>query len=283
MLRLGAHESIAGGVSKAFDRALSVGCDAVQIFTKNNNRWSAKPLDPKEVERFKRKQQETGIHPVVAHDSYLINLGTPKDDLWEKSINAFVDELQRSETLGIPYLVMHPGSHTGSGEEAGLERIARGLDRCHAATEGFKVLTLLEITAGQGTNLGYTFEQLRAIIDMVDDPNRLGICFDTCHALAAGYEFRDRESYERMWEEFDRIVGLERLKVFHLNDSQKDVGSHVDRHAHIGQGMLGLEPFRMILNDPRFDGLPGLLETPKSQDLHEDVENLSVLRSLVEG
>jgi len=282
-LRLGAHESIAGGVSKAFDRAASVGCDAMQIFTKNNNRWSAKPLDPKEIERFHEKQEETGIHPVVAHDSYLINLGTPKDDLWEKSINAFIDELQRAEALSIPYLVMHPGSHTGSGEETGLKRIAEGLDRCHAATDGFKVLTLLEITAGQGTNLGYTFEQLRAIIDMIDDPDRVGICFDTCHALAAGYEFRDRESYERMWDEFDRVIGIERLKVFHLNDSLKDVGSHVDRHAHIGQGMLGLEPFRMILNDPRFDGLPGLLETPKSPDLHEDVDNLKTLRSLVEG
>ena len=283
MLRLGAHESIAGGVSKAFDRAASVGCDAMQIFTKNNNRWSAKPLDPKEIERFHKKQEETGIHPVVAHDSYLINLGTPKDELWEKSINAFIDELQRAEALSIPYLVMHPGSHTGSGEETGLKRIAEGLDRCHAATDGFKVLTLLEITAGQGTNLGYTFEQLRAIIDMIDDPNRVGICFDTCHALAAGYEFRDRDSYERMWDEFDRVIGIERLKVFHLNDSLKDVGSHIDRHAHIGQGMLGLEPFRMILNDPRFDGLPGLLETPKSQDLHEDVDNLKTLRSLVEG
>ena len=282
-MRLGAHESIAGGVSKAFDRAASVGCDAMQIFTKNNNRWSAKPLDPKEIERFHEKQEETGIHPVVAHDSYLINLGTPKDDLWEKSINAFIDELQRAEALSIPYLVMHPGSHTGSGEETGLKRIAEGLDRCHAATDGFKVLTLLEITAGQGTNLGYTFEQLRAIIDMIDDPDRVGICFDTCHALAAGYEFRDRESYERMWDEFDRVIGIERLKVFHLNDSLKDVGSHVDRHAHIGQGMLGLEPFRMILNDPRFDGLPGLLETPKSPDLHEDVDNLKTLRSLVEG
>ncbi len=282
MLRLGAHESIAGGVSKAFDRAESVGCDAMQIFTKNNNRWSAKPLDPKEIERFHKRQEETGIRPVVAHDSYLINLGTPKDDLWEKSIAAFIDELERAEALGIPYLVMHPGSHTGSGEEAGLRRIAEGLDRAHAATEGFRVMTLTEITAGQGTNLGYTFEQLAAIRAMIDHPERVGICFDTCHALAAGYEFRDRESYERMWDEFDRIIGLERLKVFHLNDSQKDVGSHVDRHAHIGHGMLGLDPFRMILNDPRFDGLPGLLETPKSKDLHEDVDNLRTLRSLVE-
>ena len=282
MLRLGAHESIAGGVSKAFDRAESVGCDAMQIFTKNNNRWSAKPLDPKEIERFHKRQEETGIRPVVAHDSYLINLGTPKDDLWEKSIAAFIDELERAEALGIPYLVMHPGSHTGSGEEAGLRRIAEGLDRAHAATEGFRVMTLTEITAGQGTNLGYTFEQLAAIRAMIDHPERVGICFDTCHALAAGYEFRDRESYERMWDEFDRIIGLERLKVFHLNDSQKDVGSHVDRHAHIGHGMLGLDPFRMILNVPRFDGLPGLLETPKSKDLHEDVDNLRTLRSLVE-
>jgi len=273
--------SIAGGVSKALERGHSIGCDSIQIFTKNQNRWAAKPLDPKEVERYCRLQAETGIAPVVAHDAYLINLGSPDDALWEKSVAAFIDELERAETLGIPYLVMHPGSHVGSGEDVGLARIAAGLDRAHAATEGFHVMTLLEITAGQGTNLGYRFEQLAAIRQMVDHPQRVGICFDTCHALAAGYEFRTRDSYQTMWEAFDRIIGIELLKCFHFNDSKKDLGSRVDRHTHIGQGYVGLNAFRFILNDPRFREIPMLLETPKGPDMKEDVENLAVLRGLL--
>lgn len=280
--RLGAHMSIAGGVSRAFDRGEQIGCEAMQIFTKNQNQWEAKPLEPAEVERFRRRQQETGIEPVIAHDAYLINLASPDDALWERSLRAFIDELVRAETLGLPGVVLHPGAHMGAGEEIGLDRIARALDRAHAATPGFRTQTLLEITAGQGSNLGYTFEQLAAIRNAVDDPGRVAICFDTAHALAAGYEYRTPEAYAAMWDHFDRVLGIELIRCFHLNDSKKDLGSRVDRHTHIGQGFVGLEAFRMILNDPRFDSLPMLLETPKGTDMKEDIENLRVLRSLIE-
>ncbi|NOZ29600.1 MAG: deoxyribonuclease IV [Chloroflexi bacterium] len=281
--RLGAHMSIAGGVSKAFDRGVLVGCEAMQIFTKNQNQWRAKPLEPAEIERFHQRHRETGIDPVVAHDAYLINLASPDEALWEKSLNAFIDELERAEALGLLGLVMHPGSHVGAGEDVGIDRIARALDRAHAATQGFRTLTILEITAGQGTNLGYTFEQLAAIRNAVDDPARVAICFDTAHALAAGYEYRTPDAYAAMWEHFDQVLGLDLVKCFHLNDSKRDLGSRVDRHTHIGQGYVGLEGFRLLLNDPRFDGLPMLLETPKGPDMKEDVENLRVLRSLIES
>lgn len=280
--RLGAHMSIAGGVSRAFDRGEQIGCEAMQIFTKNQNQWEAKPLEPAEVERFRRRQQETGIEPVIAHDAYLINLASPDDALWERSLRAFIDELVRAEMLGLPGVVLHPGAHMGAGEKIGLDRIARALDRAHAATPGFRTQTLLEITAGQGSNLGYTFEQLAAIRNAVDDPGRVAICFDTAHALAAGYEYRTPEAYAAMWDHFDRVLGIELIRCFHLNDSKKDLGSRVDRHTHIGQGFVGLEAFRMILNDPRFDSLPMLLETPKGTDMKEDIENLRVLRSLIE-
>jgi len=280
-MRLGAHMSIAGGISKALERGHSIGCEAIQMFTKNQRQWKARPLDPREIEQFKLKQAETGIKPVVAHDSYLINLGSPDEAAWQKSLQAYILELERCEALGIPYLVMHPGSHMGSGEEAGLRRIAEGLNRAHAATPGFRVITLLETTAGQGTNLGYRFEQLAAIREMVEEQERVAICFDTCHAFAAGYDLRTPEAYAETMAEFDRILGFDLLRCFHLNDSKSDLGSRVDRHQHIGQGLLGLEPFRLLLNDPRFADLPGLLETPKGKEMREDIENLRVLRSLI--
>jgi len=279
-MRLGAHMSIAGGVSKALERGHSIGCEAIQIFTRNQRQWRSKPLAPEEIERFKLKQEETGIRPVVAHDSYLINLGSPDEAMWQKSLQAYIIELQHCETLGIPYLVMHPGSHLGSGEEAGLCRIAEGLNRAHAATRGFGVISLLETTAGQGTNLGYCFEQLATIRETVKEVERVAVCFDTCHVFAAGYDLRTPEAYAATMAEFDRILGLDLLRCFHLNDSKKGLASRVDRHQHIGQGLLGLEPFRLLLNDPRFATLPGLLETPKGPKMLEDVENLRLLRSL---
>lgn len=272
--------SIAGGVSRALERGHSIGCEAIQIFTKNQRQWRSKPLAPEEVERFKLKQAETGIEPIVAHDSYLINLGSPDEAMWQKSLQAYIIELQHCETLGIPYLVMHPGSHLGSGEEAGLRRIAEGLNRAHAATRGFGVISLLETTAGQGTNLGYRFDQLATIRETVEEVERVAVCFDTCHVFAAGYDLRTPEAYAETMAEFDRILGLDLLRCFHLNDSKKGLGSRVDRHQHIGQGLLGLEPFRLLLNDPRFATLPGLLETPKGPKMLEDVENLRLLRSL---
>ncbi len=278
----GAHMSAAGGVSRALERGRSVGCDAIQIFTRNNNRWASKPISSEEVGRFQQKLEETGIWPVFSHAAYLINLAGSKEDLWEKSIAAFIDELERAELLGLMGVVLHPGSHMGAGEEVGIARIVAGLDRCHEVTEGYKTLTLLEITAGTGDHLGYRFEQLADIRSRVKHPERVAFCFDTCHAFAAGYDFRTRAGYEAMMDAWDRILGLQWLRAFHMNDSKYPLGSRKDRHEHIGQGRIGLDGFRWIVNDPRFVHVPMVLETPKSRDMHEDVENLRLLRSLVE-
>jgi deoxyribonuclease-4 len=278
---LGAHLSVAGGVDKSFGRAVELDCTAFQIFTKSNRQWRAKPLDPAEIERYHANQQETGIGPVVCHASYLLNLGTPDDALWNKSIDALVVELERCEQLAIPNLVLHPGAHVKSGAEAGIARVAQGLDVAHSRLPDHKVRVALEITAGQGTTLGATFEELAAIIAATDSGDRLDVCFDTCHALAAGYEFRTPDSYQTMIDNFDDAVGLERLRVFHLNDSQKDLGSHVDRHDHIGAGCIGLEPFGFFLNDERFAAVPFLLETPVDDDPGDNRRNLERLRSLL--
>ena len=281
MLRLGAHESIAGGMYKAFDRAQSVDCDALQIFVKPNRAWAVKPLTKKDIDLFRAKAVDTDVQPVVGHASYLLNLGTPDAILWKKSIDTLIVELERCEALGIPYLVLHPGSHVGTGEEAGLARVAQALGEVHAGTPGLHARTLLETTAGQGSSLGYRFEHLAWLMDNAPDGERLGVCLDTCHVFAAGYELRTPGGYAATMGEFDRVVGLEQLKAVHLNDSKGDLGSRKDRHNHIGKGYIGLEGFRHILNDARLAGLPALLETPKSDDLHEDRENLGVLRALV--
>ncbi len=280
MMRLGAHESISGGLHLAFDRAQSVGCEAVQIFVKSNRSWAVTPLTEEDIALFQAKGRETGIQPVVGHTSYLLNLGTPDEELWQKSLETLIIELERCEALEVPYLVLHPGSHVGAGEEAGLARVAEALGRVHAATPGFRTQILLETTAGQGSNLGYCFEHLAWLLENTPGGDRLGVCLDTCHVFVAGYEIRTPEGYEATMEALDQIVGLERLKAIHLNDSKGDLGSQKDRHEHIGKGYIGLEGFRLVLNDPRLSGLPGLLETPKSDDLHEDVENLAVLKSL---
>jgi len=279
---LGSHMSVSGGLSLAFQRAQSIGINTMQVFTKNQNRWEQKPAPPEEIERWYQAQAATGIGPVVSHAAYLLNLGTPDDALWEKSVNALVDELARAEQLGILGVVLHPGAHMGSGEEAGIARIAAGLNRAHAATAGFKTLTLLEATAGQGTVLGYTFDQLKAMADSVHDPERIGFCVDTCHIFVAGYDIRTPETYAATIAEFDRLLGLERLRCIHFNDAKKPLGSRVDRHDHIGTGELGLAAFGFFLNDPRFAQTPMILETPKSEDMHEDVENLRVLRGLIQ-
>ncbi len=281
-MRLGAHESIAGGLHLAFDRARSVGCDAVQLFVKSNRAWAVKPLTEEDIRLFKEWAAETGIHPAVGHASYLLNPAAPDEDLWRKSRDTLIVELERCEALDIPYLVLHPGSHMGAGEEEGLKRVARALGEVHAATPGFRARILLETTAGQGTNLGYRFEQLAWLLENTPQGERLGVCLDTSHIFAAGYDIRTPQDYAATLETFARIIGLDRLLVIHLNDSKADLGSRVDRHEHIGKGRLGLEAFRLVVNDVRFADLPGLLETPKSDDLHEDVENLRVLRSLVQ-
>jgi deoxyribonuclease IV len=282
-MRLGAHMSVAGGCSKAFDRAEKAGCDSLQVFTKNSNQWRAKPLTNEEVLEWEKRRSETGIWPVVAHDSYLINLASPKDDLWEKSIEAFGIELRRCQQLGIRYLVTHPGSHTGSGEAAGLARVSEALNRLHDEMPDLNVLTLLETTAGQGTNLGACFEHLATICEGVEDKSRIGYCLDTCHIFAAGYDFRTPECYATTMRQFDDLLGIEHLHAIHLNDSKHDLGSRRDRHEHIGQGFIGHDGFRQFVNDPRLADVPGLLETKKGEDLKEDIENLATLRGLVDA
>jgi deoxyribonuclease-4 len=224
-----------------------------------------------------------GIRPIVGHTSYLLNLCSPHDDLWCKSIDTLVIELERCEELGVPWLVLHPGAHVGTGEEAGVARMARALGKVHAATPGFRTRLLLETTAGQGTRLGYRFEHLAWLLRQTPAGERLGICLDTCHVFAAGYELRTPDGYAATMRAFDRVIGLERLEAIHLNDSKGELGSRKDRHEHIGKGHIGLEGFRHLLNDARLARLPGILETPKSDDLHEDRENLAVLRCLRAG
>lgn len=280
---LGAHMSIAGGYYKAVEAAAELGMDCVQLFTKNNNQWRAKPLTEGEIEQFRAALASTGVRLPCAHDSYLINLASPDDALWEKSRDAFVVELERAEALGLIGVVMHPGSFVSSSEEAGLARIVAALDEAHRQTAGFGTLTLLETTAGQGTNLGHRFEHLAAILERVAAPERVGVCVDTCHIFAAGYPIHSAEDYAATMAEFDRIIGIDRIRAFHLNDSVKDFGSRVDRHAKIGAGKLGLEPFRHLLNDPRFREIPMYMETPKGEEEGEQLDaiNLRTLRGLV--
>lgn len=276
----GAHMSISGGIANAFARGEQVQCEAMQIFTKSERQWQAKPLSNDDIAAYRAEQERTGIHPVVVHDSYLINLASPKDDLWQRSIAAFSEELERCHALGIPYLVTHPGAHTGSGEEAGLTREAEALNRLIAEGVGGEVMILLETTAGQGTALGWRFEHLARLLELVPNNQRIGICVDTCHIFTAGYDIRTPETYSHTFAEFERLIGAERIKVFHLNDTDKAFGSRLDRHAHIGQGQIGVEAFRLLVNDPRFRHLPMIIETPKDKDMHEDRENLTLLRSL---
>ena len=280
-MRLGAHMSIVGGVDEAILRGHEVGCDTIQIFTRSPRQWRPRVLKDEEILHFQQNRERTGVRPVIAHDCYLINLGSPDEDLWRKSLGVLVEELRHCEALDIPYLVIHPGSHVGTGEEVGLRRIAQALDQACGEAKRRRVDILLEITAGQGTNLGYSFAQLAQLLELVVDDSWLGICFDTCHAFAAGYELRTREGYEATFGEMDELIGLQRLKFIHLNDSKGDLGSRLDRHEHIGRGALGLEPFRMLLNDERFQELPMVLETPKGPKDKEDRENLKVLRSLI--
>jgi deoxyribonuclease IV len=281
MALLGAHMSTSGGLSNAFDRGAAVGCTTMQIFTKNQNRWQRKPTPPEEIVKWGEKQAATGIRPVVSHAAYLINLGTPNQEIWDKSVDALADELTRAEELGLLGVVFHPGAHMGEGEEAGIARIVKGIDAAHGRTGGFKTLTLIEGTAGQGSALGYRFEHLQAMLQGVAEPKRLAFCLDTCHLFAAGYDLRTEQAYADTMGQFDRLCGIERLRCFHFNDAKKPLGSRVDRHDHIGTGQIGLEAFGFILNDPRLKDVPKILETEKSEDMHEDLENLRVLRGLI--
>lgn len=282
---LGSHLSITGGYHKAVERAAAVGCECVQIFTKNNNQWRAKPLTPDDCTRFRAALAEHKIRAPLAHNSYLINLASPDEVLWRRSLEAMVVELERAHDLGIPYVVAHPGAFTTSSEEQGTARIITALNEIHQRCAKLDSQVLLETTAGQGSCLGWRFEHLADILGGVREHQRLGVCFDTCHVFAAGYPLGTPEEYQQTMQAFDQIVGIARIKAFHLNDSKKALGSRVDRHEHIGEGMLGLEPFRLLLADPRFADTPMYLETEKGERDGVDLDaiNLATLRGLVAG
>ena len=277
---LGAHESVAGGLYRAFERIEKVGGESLQIFTRNQRQWMPAPLTAEEIDLFKKAHEKSGHIPVASHASYLVNLATDKNELLEKSIASLALEFERCDLLGIPWVVLHPGSHGGDGVEVGLARFVAGLDRVFQKS-GRAVTLLLETTAGQGTGLGSRFEEISYIIEQSEFSDYLGVCVDTCHIFAAGYELRDAAGYAKTMTELEESVGAYRVKFFHLNDSKKGLGSRVDRHEHIGRGAIGLEGFRNLLTDKRFKDLPMTLETPKSDSLFEDTENLQTLRSLL--
>src|SRR5882672_780273 len=288
-MRIGAHMSIAGGVSKAVDRAVVHGCEALQIFTKNANQWRGKPLDRSEIRLFRERIEQTGIAPVVSHASYLINLATTFPILREQSIAAFVDEIDRAEALGLLGVVIHPGTCTAGPDDEALRLIADAIRVAFKGRPRAKTMVLLEHTAGQGRTLGYRFEHLAAVIRHLRGSRRVGVCIDTCHLVASGYDITTEAGYRDTFEQFDRVVGIDRLKVFHGNDSKRPCASRVDRHEHIGDGCIGLEPFRRLLHDARFVGLPILIETEKSKGAERkgtimadplDMENLETLRRL---
>ncbi len=280
---IGAHMSIGGGVYKAFERGQAAGCRTIQIFTKSNMQWRAAPLSDQDIAQFKEEQKATGIAPVVGHNCYLINLASPKEDVREKSIDGMLVELERAEALGLPYLVMHPGAHLGEGEEWGLKQIGQAINGLLKKTPDFKVKLVLETTAGMKSNLGYRFEQLRALMDMVEDKSRMGVCYDTCHTFAAGYDIRKKRTYQATMREFDKTIGLKNLLAFHFNDAKNELASRIDRHEHIGKGHIGLDSFRWIMNDRRFARTPKILETPKGKykGREWDEINLRTLESLV--
>jgi len=279
---LGAHMSIAGGVHTAVERAMKIGCTTMQMFVKNNTQWNGKPLTDKDISTYKKLLSESSIGPVLVHDTYLINLCATDKIILKKSRVALKDEFERTERIGASYLNFHPGSHMRAGEDDGIQLVAESLNIIHAQTKEYRVKSVLEATAGQGTGIGYRFEQLRAIIDLVDERERMAVCIDTCHIFAAGYDISNEAGYWRTFEEFNAIVGLDRLVAFHINDSKRELGSRVDRHEHIGKGKIGKTAFRLLMNDERFRNIPKVLETPKGPEMKEDVRNMRVLRGLVE-
>jgi deoxyribonuclease-4 len=279
---LGAHCSTAGGVYTALQRAKQIGAASCQIFVKNNMQWFGKPPSPHDLALFRKELAATGVGSVFGHAGYLINLAAPPSPNREHSIKSLIQEIQFATLLGLPFLVMRPGAHLGSGEAAGFKQIVAGLNEVFAATSESPVRIALENTAGQGTCLGNRLAHLGPIYDGVKAPERLGVCLDTAHLFAAGYDIRSQRGWDSVIRELVRLVGLKQLLAFHLNDSKTDLGSRVDRHAHIGQGKIGLDGFQYLVNDRRFRKIPGCLETPKSKGLKEDVENLETLRSLVD-
>ena len=278
---LGAHMSIAGGLHKAPERGAAAGCGVIQVFTQNANQWRGKMPTDTDVSLFREARETAGLHEIISHDIYLINLAAPAGEVRDKSLAAFREEMERCSRLGIHRIVMHPGSHLGDGVETGIRRICAAFDELLSDTPDYPGTILLETTAGQGTNLGSSFEHLRAIMDGTGHPERFGVCLDTCHIFAAGYNITTEAGYDRVCADFDRTIGLDRLLCFHLNDSKKGLNSRVDRHEHIGQGAMGLNGFRSLMNDPRFARVPKILETPKGDNDEMDAVNLQTLRGLV--
>lgn len=280
---LGAHVSTRGGLLTAFDRGDGIEANAIALFTKNNSQWAAKPLTDEDCAAFADRRARSRNIPVLAHASYLINLAAVNPEFHRKAIDGLVDELQRCERLGIHALVLHPGAHMREGIAQGIDKIARALDEVHRRTHGLRVVTLLETSAGQGSCLGCSFEELAHMIELVDEKSRVGVCFDTCHVFASGYELRSREGYDRTMDAFVTAVGIENVGGFHLNDSKKPLGSRVDRHEQIGKGEIGAEPFHWLIDDERFRGIPKVIETPKSEppdELAWDIENMNRLRRI---
>ncbi len=280
-LLIGTHVSARGGLHCAHERGARIGCTTIQVFTKNSNQWEGRPIADEDVQKYKTAQGKATIAPVVAHAAYLINLSAATPVLLRRSRKALEDELRRCEAFTLHGLVVHPGAHMGQGEQEGIRRITESINYVHEKTDGFRTLTILETTAGQGSSLGFRFGHLRAIIDGIEQKHRMAVCIDTCHLFAAGYPVHTESGWDSTMREFDETIGFRRLAVVHVNDSAREFGSRIDRHEHIGRGQIGREGFRMLMTDPRFRPLPKILETEKSEDMHEDVENMAVLRSLV--
>lgn len=279
-LLLGAHMSIAQKFENSLELGESIGCTVIQVFTKSNRQWAAKPITDEQASSFAKAYTESSIQSVVAHASYLINIGSPDDATSMKSTNALIDEILRCEKLTIPLLVLHPGASLKGDRKESLDRVADNINKALSAVSG-NVTLLLETMAGQGSTVGNTFQEIAYIRDQVTKKSKLGVCFDTCHAYAAGYDFTDQKTYNEMWDLFDATIGIKNLKAIHLNDSKKELGSGVDRHEDIGKGKLGLKPFELIINDERFFDIPKILETPKSDGLLEDIKNLKTIKSLI--
>jgi len=281
MGQLGAHVSIAGGVKNAPLNGEKIGCEAIQIFTKNQRQWSAKPYEKKEIEEYFNNLNKVKIKKVVAHTSYLINLASPTEEIFEKSIDALIDDLERCNSLNIPFTIIHPGSHLGEGVEKGIERIIIGIERVFEKVKRGAIA--LETVAGQGSNIGFKFEQLKKIMEGVKEKDRIFVCFDTAHAFEAGYDIKTQNGFKKVLDEFDKIIGIEKLCAFHLNDSKTPLGSNVDRHENIGKGFLGLEPFKFLVNNKEFKEHPMILETPGGDEMYiEDLKTLNLLKSLID-
>lgn len=277
--KFGCHVSTAGGVSKAFERAVEIGCDSIQIFSKNQKQWKPKSFESVEIDRYREEHERTGIAPVMIHDSYLINLCAANSGILKKSIDAFSDEISRADLLQVDYLNFHPGAHTGKGDDWGIKTIADSLNQVIAKFPKSKVKLLLETTAGQGTGVGYRFQHLRDIIDLVEHSDRMGVCVDTAHIFAAGYDIRTKKTYSDTMKELDDIIGFKNVFGFHINDSKKELGTRVDRHENLGDGFIGLKAFELFVNDERLTGKPMLLETPGGDKFYK--KNIKILRDLV--